>query len=128
MDAATIQAVAALGAVMVAAAGLLAGFVYWLHRELKQDLLSEIHRVESKSDRNIEDLREEMRRNNEELREEVRRNNEELREEVRRGFEEQAAQMRRNHAVLLSALNGHTHNSDTGAAVFHELPAPSDDD
>ena len=124
MDAATIQAVAALGAVMVAAAGLLAGFVYWLHRELKQDLLSEIHRVEAKSDRNIEVLREEMRRNNEELREELRRNN----EEMRRGFEEQAAQMRRDHAVLLSALNGHTHDSDTGAAVFHELPAPADDD
>ena len=117
MDAATIQAVAALGAVMVAAAGLLAGFVYWLHRELKQDLLSEIHRVDSKSDRNIDNLREELRRNNEELR-----------EELRRGFEEQAAQMRRDHAVLLSALNGHTHDSDTGAAVFHELPAPADDD
>jgi hypothetical protein len=105
MDAATIQAVAALGAVMVAAAGLLAGFVYWLHRELKQDLLSEIRRVESSSDRANKETREELRRTREEL----------------------LAEMRRGNAQLLAALNGHIHDTETGAAVFRELPAADDD-
>ena len=149
MDAATIQAVAALGAVMVAAAGLLAGFFYWLHRELKQDLLSEIRRVESKSDSGIRDLREEMHRNNEavreemrqlreevredmrqlreEVREEMRQLREEVREEMRQTREEILAEMRRSNAQLLAALSGHTHEENTGAAVFRELPAADDD-
>ena len=138
MDAATIQAVAALGAVMVAAAGLLAGFFYWLHRELKQDLLSEIRRVESKSDSGIRDLREEMHRNNEavredmrqlreEVREDMRQLREEVREEMRQTREEILAEMRRSNAQLLAALSGHTHEENTGAAVFRELPAADDD-
>ncbi len=122
MDAATIQAVAALCAVMVAAAGLLAGFVYWLHRELKQDLLSEIRRVESSSDRANTETREELRRANEEM----RRVNEETREELRRTREELLAEMRRGNAQLLAALNGHTHDTESGAAVFRELPAADD--
>ena len=124
MDAATLQAVAALGAVMVAAAGLLAGFVYWHFKdlkadsqELKQDLLAEIRRVESKSDRADEETREELRRFREELLAEIRRTREELLAEIRRG-----------NAVLLAALNGHTHDPDTGAAVFHEVPTAADDD
>ena len=138
MDAATIQAVAALGAVMVAAAGLLAGFFYWLHRELKQDLLSEIRRVESKSDSGIRDLREEMHRNNEavreemrqlreEVREDMRQLREEVREEMRQTREEILAEMRRSNAQLLAVLSGHTHEENTGAAVFRELPAADDD-
>ena len=77
---ATIQAVAALSAVMVAAAGLLAGIFYWLHRDSKQDFQTEsrrlderIDRLEDKSDRNRDELREEMRSHRDELREEMRR-------------------------------------------------------
>ena len=112
---------------MVAAAGLLAGFVYWLHRELKGDLLSEIRRVESKSDSNIKDLRQEVREEIRQVREEVREEIRQVREEIRLTREEILAEMRRGNAQLLAALNGHTHDEDTGQAVFRELPAADDD-
>ena len=123
MDAATIQAVAALSAVMVAAAGLLAGIFYWLHRDSKQDFQTESRRLDERIDR----LEDKSDRNRDELREEMRSHRDELREEMRRGFDELAAQMRRNQAELLRALSGHTHDTDTGAAVFRELPAADDD-
>ena len=47
---------------------------------------------------------------------EVMQRNQELREEIRRGF-----------AQVLTAMNGHTHDSDTGAATFREMPAADDD-
>ena len=95
MDAATLQAVAAISAVMVALAALLAGFIYWLHRDLKQDFISESRRLDAKGDRNRE---------------------------------ETLAEMRRGNAQLLAALNGHTHDENTGAAVCHEIPTAADDD
>ena len=96
----------------MAAAGLLAGFFYWLHRDLKQDFREEVRRLDDKIDRSNAESREEMRQ----MEERILRGQVELREEMRRGF-----------AQLLSALNGHTHDADTGTAVYREMPAADDD-
>ena len=142
LDATTIQALAALLAVIVAAVGLLNGFILWQIRDLKV----EIRRLDDKIDRSNAELREEMRSSQAELREEMRsgqaelreemrqmeerilRGQAELREEMRSGQAELREEMRRGFALLLAALNGHTHSPDTGAAVFHEVPNPADDD
>ena len=95
MDAATLQAVAAISAVLVALAALLAGLIYWLHRDLKQEFISESRWLGAKGDRNRE---------------------------------ETLAEMRRGNAQLLAALNGHTHDENTSAAVFRQAPTAADDD
>ena len=130
MDAATLQAVAALSAVLVAAAGLLAGFFYWLHRDLKQDFREEVRRLDDKIDGSNAESREEMRQ----MEERILRGQVELREEMRqmeertlRGQAELREEMRRGFAQLLAALNGHTHDADTGAAIYREMPAAHDD-
>ena len=130
MDAATLQAVAALSAVLVAAAGLMTGFFLWLFRDLKQDFKTEVRRLDDKidrldekTDRNKEELREEMRQ----MEERILRGQTELREEMRSGQAELREEMRRGFAQLLAALNGHTHDADTGAAVYREMPAADDD-
>ena len=119
LDATTIQALAAFLAVIVAAIGLLTGFIFWHIRDLK----TEVRRLDDKIDRSntefregLRQLEERMLRSNQELREEMLRSNQELREEIRRGF-----------AQVLTAMNGHTHDSDTGAATFREMPAADDD-
>ena len=138
LDATTIQSLAALLAVILAAVGLLNGFILWQIRDLK----IEIRRLDDKIDRSNAELREEMLRGQAELREEMRQMEErllrgqaELREEMRqmeerllRSQAELREEMRRGFAQLLSALNGHTHDPDTGAAVFHEVPTAADDD
>ena len=108
LDATTIQALAAFLAVIVAAIGLLTGFIFWHIRDLK----TEVRRLDDKIDRSNSEFREGMRQ----LEERMLRSNQELREEIRRGF-----------AQVLTAINGHTHNADTGAATFREMPAADDD-
>ena len=131
LDATTIQSLAAFLAVILAAVGLLNGFILWQIRDLK----IEIRRLDDKIDRSNAELREEIHRGNAELREEIHRGNAELREEMRqmeerilRGQAELREEMHRGFSQLLSALNGHTHDPDTGAAVFHEVPTAADDD
>ena len=138
LDATTIQALAGFLAVLLAAGGLVAGFIYWHIRDLKTD----VGRLDDKISRGNVELREEMRHGQAELREEMRQMEErllrgqaELREEMRqmeerllRGQAELREEIRRGNAQLLAALNGHTHDSDTGAAVFHEVPTAADDD
>ena len=127
LDATTIQALAALLAVIVAAVGLLNGFILWQIRDLK----IEIRPLDDKIDRSNLELREEMRQ----MEERILRGQAELREEMRqveerilRGQTGLREEMRRGFAQLLTALNGHTHDPDTGAAVFHEVPTAADDD
>ena len=119
LDATTIQALAALLAVIVAAVGLLNGFILWQIRDLK----IEIRRLDDKIDRSNVELREEMRSSQAELREEMRQ----MEERIVRGQAELREEMRRGFAQLLVALNGHTHDTDTGAAVYREMPAADDD-
>ena len=66
MDPANIQAMAAFGAMLLALVTLIGGWMYWLVRDLRE----EIRRVER-------DLREEIRRVERDLREEMHRNHRE---------------------------------------------------
>ena len=135
LDAATIQALAGFLAVLVAVIGLLAGFVYWHIRDLKHDFRSESHRLDDKIDRTREELRTEIRQAREEMKEEIRQAREENRADIQRleakidrNQAELLAEIRRSNAQLLAALNGHMHDTDTGAAVFREVPTAADDD
>ena len=138
LDATTIQALAGFLAVLLAAGGLVAGFIYWHIRDLKTD----VGRLDDKISRGNVELREECAtakpncvkkcvrwksaysavkpncgKRCARWRSSLLRGQAELREEIRRG-----------NAQLLAALNGHTHDPDTGAAVFHEVPTAADDD
>ena len=146
IDAATVQALAGFMAVLLAATGILAGFVYWHIRDLKievqrlndkadrgkeelrTEFRAEVRRLESKIDHNHTEVMAEIRRTREEFTEELRRNRAEFTEELRRNRAELREEIRRGNAQLLAALNGHTHDPDTGAAVFHEVPTAADDD
>ena len=57
IDAATVQALAGFMAVLLAATGILVGFVYWHIRDLK----IEVQRLDDKIDRSREELRTEFR-------------------------------------------------------------------
>ena len=59
MDATTVQAIAAVGALLLAQMTLIGGWVYWLVRDLR----GEVHDVRSE----VRDMRSEMRRNHQEL-------------------------------------------------------------
>ena len=128
LDAAGIQAIAAVGALMLAMITLIGGWTYWLVRDAERNLRTEMsfHREElrlyrEEMDRFREDIREEMDRFREDIREEMQRMREEMREETARIRED----MSRNHREVLTLLEGHTHDAD-GNAVFRRLPDAAD--
>ena len=123
IDTATLQAFAAFLAVWVAALGLLAGFVYWHFRDMKEEFRTEMHRLENRTDHSNAELVTELRR----LDDKLDRSHAELVTEIRRTREELLAEIRRANVQLLTALNGHTYDTETGAPVFRELPAADDD-
>ena len=128
LDAAGIQAIAAVGALMLAMITLIGGWTYWLVRDAERNLRTEMsfHREElrlyrEEMDRLREDMRREMDRFREDIREEMQRMREEMREEAARIRED----MGRNHREVLTLLEGHTHDAD-GNAVFRRLPDAAD--
>ncbi len=135
LDAAGIQAIAAVGALMLAMITLIGGWTYWLVRDAERNLRTEMsfHREELRlyreemdrlredMDRLREDMRREMDRFREDIREEMQRMREEMREEAARIRED----MSRNHREVLTLLEGHTHDAD-GNAVFRRLPDAAD--
>ena len=139
LDAAGIQAIAAVGALMLAMITLIGGWTYWLVRDAERNLRTEMsfHREElrlyrEEMDRLREDMRREMDRFREDIREEMDRFREDIREEMQRMREEmreEAARIRedmgRNHREVLTLLEGHTHDAD-GNAVFRRLPDAAD--
>ena len=110
LDAAGIQAIAAVGAPMLV---LIGGWTYWLVRDAERNLRTEMsfHREELRL------YREEMER----LREDMDRSRADMRENMDRIRED----MRRNHREVLTLLEGHTHDAD-GNAVFRRLPDAAD--
>ena len=92
----------ALGGIALALFALIGGVLYRQGKlEGKLDLLIE----ESK-----------------EWREEYRREIREAREEFRREMQEMQEENRRNHQQLLQALAHHSHDADTGFAIFRIPP------
>ena len=128
LDAAGIQAIAAVGALMLAMITLIGGWTYWLVRDAERNLRTEMsfHREElrlyrEEMDRLREDMRREMDRFREDMREEMGRFREDMREETARIRQD----MDRNHREVLTLLEGHTHDAD-GNAVFRRLPDAAD--
>ena len=89
-------------------------------------------KVEGKVDLLIEDgkefrsevrgQREEVRQEIRELREEFRQEMRDFREEIRKEIYEMRGENRSNHQQLLQALAHHSHDPDTGFAIFRIPP------
>ena len=103
IEPATLQAMAAVGAMLTAAFAAIGGWVYWLHRDTEHRLRDTERRLTERMDRMEERLTEQMNRMEERLTE----------------------QMNRNHREILTLLEGHVH-ADGTPAVFRRL-APADD-
>ena len=71
-------------------------------------------RIEGKVDLLVEDIKE--------MREEFRQGIRELREENRQEIRELREEIRHNHQQLLQALAHHSHDQDTGFAIFRIPP------
>ena len=135
LDAAGIQAIAAVGALMLAMITLIGGWTYWLVRDAERNLRTEMsfHREEMRlyreeMDRIREDMREQMQRMREEMdrfREDMREETRLIREDMNDIREDLREEMRRNHREVLALLEGHTHDAD-GNAVFRRLPDAAD--
>ena len=142
LDVAGIQAIAAVGALMLAMITLIGGWTYWLVRDAERNLRTEMsfHHEElrlyrEEMDRLREDMREQLQRMREDmdrLREDMRRDMDRFREDMR---EESARirddmqlirdELRRNHREVLTLLEGHTHDAG-GNAMFRRLPDAAD--
>ena len=121
LDAAGIQAIAAVGTLMLAMITLIGGWTYWLVRDAERNLRREMNLRLEEMNLRLEETREEMRRMREDMREEMQRFREEMREETARIRED----MGRNHREFLALLEGHGHDAD-GNAVFRRLPDAAD--
>ena len=153
LDAAGIQAIAAVGALMLAMITLIGGWTYWLvrdaernlrtemsfHREelrlyreemdrLREDMREQLQRMREEMDRLREDMRRDMDRFREDMREEMDRLREDMREEsarIRDDMQLIRDELRRNHREVLTLLEGHTHDAG-GNAMFRRLPDAAD--
>ena len=104
---------ASLGGLMIALLALVGGVLYRLGRHSSRfDHL----------DQQIAEMREENRREMREMREENRREVRETREEFRQEMREMREENRHNHQQLLQALAHHSHDPDTGFAIFRIPP------
>ena len=123
LDAADLQAIGAIGGLVLANATLivtiLGGWTFWLVREGRremernlQDISREMERDRQETDRSIQDLRREMNGSIQDLRREMDRNRQE---------------MNRNHREVMTLLGSHTHGTDDAPPVFHDLPDAADD-
>ena len=108
-----ISSLIALGSLVLALVALISGVLYRQGKvEGKVDLLIE----DGKQSR--EEFRQEFRGMREEFRQELR----DLREEFRQEFRDLREENRHNHQQLLQALAHHTHDPDTGFAIFRFPP------
>ncbi len=128
LDAAGIQAIAAVGALMLAMITLIGGWTYWLVRDAERNLRTEMsfHREElrlyrGEMGRFREDIRQEMDHFRGDMREDMNRIREDMRQETARIRED----MNRNHREVPTLMEGHTHDAD-GNAAFRRLPDAAD--
>ena len=115
-----ISSLIALGSFAVALAALLSGVLYRLGKvEGKIELLIQ----EGKESRQeTREMREEFLREMRDMREESRQEMRDMREESRQEMRDMREESRRNHQQLLQALALHTHDPDTGFAIFRVPP------
>ncbi len=105
IDAATLQAFAAVCAMLLAGLAAICGWVYWHISGMERRMNDRIDRIEDRMDR----VEERMVRMEERMIERMERMEQRLTE-----------QMNRNHRELLTLLEGHTH-ADGTPAVFRQL-------
>ena len=110
----------ALGGLLLTALAMFSGVMYRLGRlSARVDLLFDA------VDQNREEIRlarQEFREEMQRLREESRAEAQELRAEVREGFRQMRDEIRRSNQQLLLALANHSHDPDTGVAMFRIPP------
>ena len=125
----------AMGGLLLTALAMFSGVMYRLGRlSARVDLLfaavdqnrEEIRLARQEFREEMQRLREELRQ---EFREELQRVREEfraeaqgLREEMREGFRQMREEIRRSNQQLLLALANHSHDPDTGVAMFRIPP------
>ena len=117
----------AMGGLLLTALAMFSGVMYRLGRlSARVDLLFDAvdqNREEIRLAR--QEFREELQRMREEsqrLRQELREEAQELRAEVREGFRQMREEIRRSNQQLLLALANHSHDPDTGVAMFRIPP------
>ena len=117
----------AMGGLLLTALAMFSGVMYRLGRlSARVDLLFDAvdqNREEIRLAR--QEFREELQRMREEaqrLRQELREDAQELRAEVREGFRQMRDEIRRSNQQLLLALANHSHDPDTGVAMFRIPP------
>lgn len=103
----------AMGGLLLTALAMFSGVMYRLGRlSARVDLLFDA----------VDQNREEIRLARQEFREELQRMREEFREEMREGFRQMRDEIRRSNQQLLLALANHSHDPDTGVAMFRIPP------
>ena len=114
----------AMGGLLLTALAMFSGVMYRLGRlSARVDLLFaavDQNREEIRLAR--QEFREEMQRLREELRQEFREEAQSLRAEMREGFRQMRDEIRRGNQQLLLALANHSHDPDTGVAMFRIPP------
>ena len=117
----------AMGGLLLTALAMFSGVMYRLGRlSARVDLLfdavdqnrEEIRLARQEFREELQRMREEAQRMRQELREEAQ----ELRAEVREGFRQMRDEIRRSNQQLLLALANHSHDPDTGVAMFRIPP------
>ena len=117
----------AMGGLLLTALAMFSGVMYRLGRlSARVDLLfdavdqnrEEIRLARQEFREELQRMREEAQRMRQELREEAQ----ELRAEMREGFRQLRDEIRRGNQQLLLALANHSHDPDTGVAVFRIPP------
>ena len=117
----------AMGGLLLTALAMFSGVMYRLGRlSARVDLLfdavdqnrEEIRLARQEFREELQRMREEAQRMRQELREEAQ----ELRAEMREGFRQLRDEIRRGNQQLLLALANHSHDPDTGVAMFRIPP------
>ena len=104
MDATTIQAVASVVVMVLVLLTLVSGWMFWLVRDLRTDMRTEVRDLRTE----IQGLRTDLRTEMSNLRTEMSKD------------------IRRNHLEIMFFLQVHAHEED-GTVVFRKLPRTSDD-
>lgn len=121
----------ALGGLLLTALAMFSGVMYRLGRlSARVDLLfaavdqnrEEIRLARQEFREEMQRMREEFREELQRMREEFRAEAQELRAEVREGFRQLRDEIRRSNQQLLLALANHSHDPDTGVAMFRIPP------
>lgn len=110
----------AMGGLLLTALAMFSGVMYRLGRlSARVDLLFD---AVDQNREEIRQARQEFREELQRMREESRAEAQELRAEMREGFRQMRDEIRRSNQQLLLALANHSHDPDTGVAMFRIPP------